>query len=54
VLKLLCTGLSNTAIASRLYLSPKTIEHHVTAIFAKLGVASRAEAIARADQLDLS
>lgn len=48
VLDLLCAGLANPAIAARLYLSPKTVEHHLTAIFAKLGVASRAEAIARA------
>jgi DNA-binding CsgD family transcriptional regulator len=46
VLKLLATGLGNAAIAKRLFVSTKTVEHHVSAILAKLGVPSRAEAIA--------
>ena len=33
-------------IAKRLFVTTKTVDHHVSAIFAKLGVSSRAEAIA--------
>jgi ATP/maltotriose-dependent transcriptional regulator MalT len=54
VLSLMAEGRRNAEIADRLFLSAKTIEHHVSAIFAKLGVASRAEAIARARDIDLS
>lgn len=36
VLRLMAEGRSNQAISERLYLSPKTIEAHVTAIFSKL------------------
>ena len=32
------------AIGARLHISPKTVDHHVSAILAKLGVASREEA----------
>ena len=38
VLKLMAEGRSNAAIASQLYLSAKTIETHVNAIFTKLGL----------------
>jgi DNA-binding NarL/FixJ family response regulator len=48
VLDLIAGGLSNTAIASRLGLSAKTVGNHTSAIFAKLQVAGRAEAIIRA------
>ena len=48
IYELVCTGLRNAAIAKRLYLSTKTVDHHVSAILAKLGVPSRAEAIALA------
>jgi DNA-binding NarL/FixJ family response regulator len=44
VLGLVARGLANGEIAARLVLSPKTVEHHVSAILRKLGVASRAEA----------
>ncbi|HEX5598632.1 MAG TPA: AAA family ATPase [Micromonosporaceae bacterium] len=44
VLRLLPEGLRNVDIAARLHLSPKTVDHHVSAILAKLGVASRQEA----------
>jgi ATP/maltotriose-dependent transcriptional regulator MalT len=44
VLRLLAEGLSNREIAERLFISPKTAEHHVSRIYAKLGVRTRAQA----------
>lgn len=41
VFGLLQDGLSNRAIARRLFRSERTVEHHVSALFAKLGIASR-------------
>ena len=46
VLHLLGEGLSNAEIARRLYISPKTAEHHVGRILQKLDLRSRAEATA--------
>jgi DNA-binding CsgD family transcriptional regulator/tetratricopeptide (TPR) repeat protein len=48
ILALLSDGLRNAAIARRLFVSTKTVDHHVSAILTKLGVPSRAEAIAMA------
>jgi DNA-binding CsgD family transcriptional regulator/tetratricopeptide (TPR) repeat protein len=53
VLRLVATGLRNTEIAGRLFLSPRTVGHHVSAILRKLGVATRGEAAAAARRLDL-
>jgi DNA-binding NarL/FixJ family response regulator len=50
VLELLARGRRTTEIASELFLSPKTVANNMTTIFAKLQVASRAEAIVRAHE----
>ncbi len=44
VLRLLTRGLSNRAIAAELVISPRTAEHHVQHIYAKIGVSTRAGA----------
>ncbi len=44
VLKLLSKGLSNNEISNKLYISPKTVDHHVSAILSKLNIHSRFEA----------
>jgi DNA-binding NarL/FixJ family response regulator len=48
VLDLLAAGLPNAAISSRLGVAGKTVSNHISSIFAKLQVASRAEAADRA------
>ncbi|MEN3536425.1 response regulator transcription factor [Microbispora sp. ZYX-F-249] len=48
VLRLVAAGLGNQAVAQRLHLSEKTVRNRVSGIFAKLGVATRAEAIVKA------
>ena len=53
VLGLMKQGLSNRAIAERLIISPSTADFHVSNILAKLGVASRTEAVALAIQYHL-
>ncbi|HTQ90006.1 MAG TPA: AAA family ATPase [Streptosporangiaceae bacterium] len=54
VLRLIAAGRSNSAIAQALFISPNTVLHHVSSIFAKLGVANRAEAAAYAIRLGLA
>ncbi|MGH2699835.1 MAG: response regulator [Actinomycetota bacterium] len=53
VLDLIAAGQSNRSIATRLFLSDKTVRNHVSNIFAKLQVADRAEAIVRAREAGL-
>ncbi|MFI1991142.1 ATP-binding protein [Actinoplanes sp. NPDC020271] len=54
VLALVQQGLSNVEIAGRLFLSTKTVHHHVSAILRKLGVSRRGQAAAEASRLDLT
>ena len=49
-LALMAEGLRNADIAARLHRSVRTVDHHVAAVLAKLGVASRLEAIRLAEQ----
>jgi LuxR family maltose regulon positive regulatory protein len=53
VLQLIAEGLSNQAIAARLYLSLHTVKVHARNIFAKLAVANRTQAIARGRALGI-
>jgi DNA-binding NarL/FixJ family response regulator len=53
VLALIAAGRPNTAVARQLVISTKTVSNHISAIFAKLQVADRAEAIVRARQAGL-
>lgn len=45
VLELLVEGLTDAAIAERLFISRRTAEHHVAAILAKLGVSTRRDVV---------
>ena len=51
--RLIAAGKSNRAIAAELVLSEKTVHRHVSNIFVKLGVSSRAAATAHAYEHDL-
>ena len=53
VLALLAEQLTNVEIADRLFLSRRTVEHHVAAVMAKLGAKTRLEAVATATQQGL-
>ncbi|MDF2758247.1 MAG: transcriptional regulator, LuxR family [Thermomicrobiales bacterium] len=53
ILTLLCARLTDLEIAERLYLSPRTVEGHVSHILGKLGAANRREAAATAVRLEL-
>jgi DNA-binding CsgD family transcriptional regulator len=53
VLALLAEGNTNAEIAASFFLSPKTVEHHVSAILAKLGARSRHDAIRAARDLGI-
>jgi len=43
VAELVAAGLTNARVAQTLVISPRTVEHHLTTIFAKLGIANRHE-----------
>jgi DNA-binding NarL/FixJ family response regulator len=53
VLELLAQGLTNTAIAEKLVLSPKTVRNQVSNIFSKLQVSTRSEAVIKAREAGL-
>jgi DNA-binding NarL/FixJ family response regulator len=50
VLRMLPSGLSNPQIAEALFISPRTVQTHLSNLYGKLGVSGRAEAIAIAVQ----
>jgi DNA-binding CsgD family transcriptional regulator len=53
VLGYLAEGLTNAEIADLLFVSTRTVDHHVSAILDKLGVSSRSEAVSAADDAGL-
>ncbi|MBN1172265.1 MAG: response regulator transcription factor [Micromonosporaceae bacterium] len=48
VLRLVAEAMSNSQIASRLFISPATVKRHITNIYAKLGAVSRVDAVRKA------
>ncbi|HEU5168715.1 MAG TPA: LuxR C-terminal-related transcriptional regulator [Chitinophagaceae bacterium] len=53
VIQLLKDGLQNKEIAAKLFISPKTVDHHISSIFLKLDVNSRTKAVQEASRLEI-
>jgi DNA-binding CsgD family transcriptional regulator len=53
VLELLKTGIQNKEIAEALFISPKTVDHHISSILFKLSVSSRSKAVTEAARLGI-
>lgn len=53
VMRLVCDGKSNTAIADELYLSPNTVKRHIATSYLKVGVKNRAEFVQYANKVNL-
>ena len=54
VVTLLADGLHNAEIADQLFVSEKTVAHHVSAILRKLGVGNRVQAVTEARRLGIT
>ncbi len=54
VLALIATGATNAEIAARLYLSPHTVKEHTSALYRKLGVRNRAQAVQQGQRIGLT
>jgi len=54
VAKLVARGYTNAEIAGRLYISPKTADHHVSAVLSKLGMPHRRAVVVQASELGLA
>jgi DNA-binding CsgD family transcriptional regulator len=53
VLQLLQTGMQNKEIADKLFISAKTVDHHISALFLKLDVSTRVKAVNAALKLEI-
>jgi len=53
VLELMASGSTNPEIAAELHLSKHTVKEHTSAVYRKLGVRNRTEAVQRAQRLGL-
>ena len=53
MLNLVAAGLRNAAVAERLFVSTRTVDHHVSSILRKLEAGSRGEAVAEGRRLGL-
>jgi DNA-binding CsgD family transcriptional regulator len=54
VARLMARGLTNAEISAQLFISPKTTDHHVSAVLTKLGVSSRRDVMLQSEELSLT
>lgn len=45
MVELVCQGMTNREVASNLFISVKTVQYHLTRVYARLGIRSRAELV---------